>query len=62
MKKDPSIQKGGSVLYSTAPHHGEVVAGSRVKNDAPTAYKQKLSAKKGINGAKHSLMGRYSRA
>lgn len=59
MKKPVQTNKPHKHTFSHTIHHGEVLPGSKVKNDAPTAYGQKLAADKGTSGAMKSLLGRY---
>lgn len=44
--------------YSRPIHHGEVVTGSKVKNDAPSTLGQNLAAQDGISLAKRLLARR----
>jgi hypothetical protein len=47
-----------SGTYSRPVHHGEVVKGSSVRNDAPNALNQNLAAPHGMSTAKRLLAGR----
>jgi hypothetical protein len=60
MKKEATydpIRKAGT--YSHNPHHGEMLPGARLTNDAPNASSQNLSDKRGMEAAKKSLLSRY---
>lgn len=45
----------GTGAYSRPVHHGEVVSGSKVRNDAPSTLGQHLAAPEGISLAKRLL-------
>jgi len=44
--------------YNRPVHHGEVVNGSKVKNDAPSTLEQDLGAQEGISLAKRLFASR----
>jgi len=44
--------------YNRPVHHGEVVMGSKVRNDAPSTLEQNLAAPEGISLAKRLLARR----
>jgi hypothetical protein len=60
MKKEATydfIRKAGTYSHNT--HHGEMLPGARLTNDAPNASTQNLSDKRGMEAARRSLLSRY---